>query len=168
MLLEFIVVHSAGFMGTVALAPDRRTARARTLVLFGLFYSVFVAGFALAFRTWWPLAAFWGLTANRLLGVVVGQAPEGRERQFIQAGWAAGALFYVLSVMVTVILPVPRLGITRAVRDAVDLPGSGAWVDEPWRAVAGAACYFLLVGFSELKGHRFFLRAADNAARSRS
>jgi len=153
MLLEFIIVHSSAFMGKVMLGDLERARKALALVGIGGFYTLFVGGFALAFKTWWPLWSFWGLTVNRLLGVLVGQAPEGERRELLQKNWAVSALCYLGLCFVTVFLPLPRLGITREVVSLESLPGSGLWVDQPHRVVAFGFLYFAAVGISELFGH---------------
>lgn len=155
MLLEFIIVHSSAFMGQVMLGglPRKRTALS-TLGLGG-FYTMFVGGFALAFKTWWPLWSFWGLTVNRLLGVLIGQAPEGERRELLQKTWAVSALAYLVLCFVTVFLPVPRLGITPEVVSRESLPGSGLWVSQPHRVIAFGFLYFAAVGLSELFAHRW-------------
>lgn len=155
MLLEFIVVHSAGFMGVAALAPDPRWSRTKTILGLGLFYTVFVGGFALGFNTWWPLAAFWGLTLNRLLSVIVGPPPRDEARRIVRAGWAVGAMAYMGAVFLTTPFPVPRLGVTRDVVAQAHLPGSGLWIDEPYRVLAAGFLYFLTIGISELYDHRW-------------
>jgi hypothetical protein len=153
MLLEFIVVHSAAFMGTVAIEATTPLAKLKGTLGVGALYTLFVGGFALAFHTWWPLAAFWGLTLNRLLGMLVGQAPSGEAREFMRRGWAVGALAYLAAVFATSLLPIPALGVTAAVRDAANLPGSGLWIDQPWRVLAAGAFYFTILGLSELYDH---------------
>lgn len=153
MLLEFIVVHSAGFMG-VALAGGMPAAR-KTLATLGLggFYTLFVAGFALAFKTAWPLVSFWGLTANRLLGALFHRGPGDEAMAYVVRSWAGGAVFYLLFAFVTVLLPVPRLGLTPDVVAKLGLEGGGLWIDEPWRPVAFGTLYFTAVALSELAGH---------------
>lgn len=155
MLLEFIIVHSSAFMGTVALTKTAPQVKARRILAFGVFYSVFAAGFALAFGTWWPFFAFWTLTANRMLGVLLHRAPEGEQEQYIRMSWAAGAVFYLLGAFITVWLPVPRFGITPAVVAAEALPGSGLWIEEPHRAIAFGVIYYFMMTWSELRGHRW-------------
>ena len=108
--------------------------------------------FALAFSTWWPLVAFWGLTLNRLLGALIGQG-EGEEKLLVQRGWAASTLFYLMAVFSTVFIPYPRLGVTPEVLDLVDLPGSGLWIDRPWSVMAAGFGYFTACGLSELSKH---------------
>lgn len=155
MLLEFIIVHSSAFMGTVMLGDLGRARKSLALIGIGGFYTLFVGGFALAFKTWWPLWSFWGLTVNRLLGVLIGQAPEGERRALLQRNWAVSALCYLGLCFVTVFLPLPRFGITREVVSHESLPGSGLWVDQPHRVIAFGFLYFAAVGLSELFAHRW-------------
>ncbi len=155
MLLEFIIVHSSAFMGQALLAKGSRAARLKGMFGFGVFYTLFVVGFALAFQTWWPIIAFWGLTANRLLSVFMGWVPKGKARDYLRRGWAAGALYYIVCIMLTTVLPVPRLGITRDVVRGLELSGEGLWIDEPHRVVIFGFLYFLVRGISELFEHRW-------------
>ena len=166
MLLEFVVMHSAAFMGVQLYAPGPRRQRALAVLGLGGFYSLFAGGFALAFHTWWPLTSFWLLTLNRLSGVLFRQAPTGDERAFLQAGWAASAISYLLGVGLTIVLPVPRLGLTAAVVRTLDLPGSGLWIAQPWRVVAFGALYYAAVGSFEWTGFRA-LRSGLPASRAR-
>ena len=156
MLLEFIVVHSGGFAGSVMLSDKPRMQKVQSLGLLGGFYTLFVGGFSLAFHTWWPLLSFWGLMVNRMMSVLLGQAEKGDERAFLQRGWAAGAVFYLCFIFATVLLPVPRFGVTDEVLRAVDLPGEGLWVDQPWRVLAFGFLYFTATGLSEMRGHEWF------------
>lgn len=115
MLLEFIVVHSAGFMGSAAM----------------------------------------GSALNRLTPLLLGQAPDGQEKAMVMRGWAAGAVFYLLCVGVTTLLPLPRFGITAAVVSAQELPGEGLWIEQPHRLIAFGFLYFSAWGISELYAHRW-------------
>lgn len=157
MLLEFIVVHSAAFMGSLAVGavevrPILRWGRPAGIIGLALFYSLFILGFCLAFHTWWPMAAFWILTANRLLGAIIGQGETDEEtKKLIATGWGVGAMAYLLGAFATVLLPIPRLGI----RDGLHGVGGGLWVDEPWRAVAFGVIYFGLVGWYELNARKW-------------
>ncbi len=157
MLLEFIVVHSAAFMGSLAVGavevkPLLRWGRTTGILGLGLFYSLFVLGFCLAFHTWWPMAAFWLLTLNRLLGAIIGQGrTDAENKKLIATGWGLGAMAYLLGAFATVLLPIPRLGI----RDGLHGVGGGLWVDEPWRAVAFGVFYFGMIGWYELRWRRW-------------
>jgi len=163
MLLEFIIIHSSAFMGNVAIGNASKPAKLKLMIGLGAFYTLFVAGFAAGFKTWWPLASFWGLMLNRMLGQLLGQAPDGEEKAFLQRGWAVSVMCYLLGVFVTTLAPIPRLGLVGAFRDG--LPGSGLWVSQPQRVVAFGFIYFTLVGLSELAGHRWLPAAPGGAVR---
>lgn len=155
MLLEFIVIHSSAFLGTAMFASGESRQRAKTVLGIGAFYTLFVAGFSLAFRTWWPLASFWGQMGNRLLSVWLGHAPSEEQKQRIQRGWGLTCVCYLLGCFATVLLPIPRLGLTPEVVSRANLPGEGLWIDQPWRVAAFGFLYFMLVGWSELYEHRW-------------
>ena len=50
MMLEFIVVHSAGFMGAATVGAGNAFQRIMVILGFGLFYSLFTGAFSLAIR----------------------------------------------------------------------------------------------------------------------
>jgi hypothetical protein len=158
MLLEFLVVHSAGFMGVVAVSDMSKGRKTGAILGLALFYTLFAAAFSLGFSSWWPLLAFWGLILNRLLGVLVGQPPDGREKAFIMTGWGVGAAVYLLGVFATTFPPLPRLGMTERLVRSLELPGSGLWVDEPHRVLAFGALYFTLIGVWSYAGRRWMAR----------
>ncbi len=153
MLMEFIVIHSAAFMGNVALSNANRARRGLSILGLGAFYTLFAGGFSLAFHSWWPVGTFWGQTVNRLLGVIVGQVPGEEQKAFIMRGWAASGILYLLGCFLTLLLPVPRLGLTPAAVAAQHIPGGGIWVNEPQKVVAFGFLYFSLMGWSELSAH---------------
>ena len=157
MLLEFIVIHSAAFMGAVAFGdlqvqPLLKWGKPVGIVGLGAFYSLFVLGFCLGFHTWWPMLAFWGLTANRLLGAMLGGNTSEENRQLVMGGWAVGVMAYLFGAFATLFLPVPRLGI----RGGLDGVGEGIWIDQPWKPVAMGVIYFGLVGWYELRWRKWY------------
>lgn len=155
MLLEFIIVHSSALMGTVMFRHGPKAAKVRAILGLAAFYTLFVGGFSVPFKTAWPLASFWLLSLNRMLGALLGNAPRGEEQAFVERSWAASAAFYVMGALATILLPVPRLGLTAEVVARQALVGSGLWVDQPHRLVAFGFLYFTAVGLSELRGHRW-------------
>ena len=158
MLLEFIVVHSAGFMGVAAFGGKPRGARIAAVVGLGLFYTLFVVGFCLAFKTWWPLGSFWLLTLNRASPIILGAAPEGQEQSYVMTGWAASTLFYLLGCFATTVPPIPSWGFTPGVVASMHLGGGGLWIDQPWRAIVFGGLYFGAVGLFELFGYRIVIK----------
>ncbi|HEV8584006.1 MAG TPA: hypothetical protein VGT02_03445 [Methylomirabilota bacterium] len=152
MLLEFINVHSAGLMGIVLTGAADTTKKVKLILGLGALYTLFVVGMALAFKTWWPLTAFWLLTLNRLLPTLLRQAPTGQERYIVTVSWVAGCAFYLFFVCATTLLPLPRFGTTRG---AAGGSGSGLWIDEPHRALAFGFLYFTAVAALQLSTHRW-------------
>ncbi len=143
MLLEFLTVHSGGFIGTT-LASDSatRATKSKVVVGFGAFYLLFAGAFSLAFEAWWPVAVFAWLLLAKFALVWLAPLPGPAERQ--RQGYLVGAsvVGYIGGVFLTLFLPLPELGIDASVREAAAIPGSGAWVDEPHRVVAFGALYF--------------------------
>lgn len=154
LLIEFVNIHSSVFMGKALLSKATRSARLKSALFFGVFYSIFVAGFAVSFKVWWPIPAFWLLTANRLMVLLPGQAPKGHEIETIERSWVAGIVLYIAAAILS-ILPWPGLGFTPDIVKALHLPASGAWIDTPQRAMAAGVLYFGLTALSEIFGHRW-------------
>lgn len=153
MLLEFVVMHSAAFMGVVAFSKAPRSTRVTKTLGLGAFYTLFAGGFAVASKSWWPLLSFWGLVANRLLVILVGAPPSGREEAIARQGWAVSAFSYMIGVFVTLLLPLPALGVEPWMAGPLAEGSSGVWVSHPEKVVAFAALYFALVGFSTARAH---------------
>lgn len=164
MLLEFIVVHSAAFLGSVAFSDKPRDVRVRQTLGLAAMYTLFVSGFALASKAWWPLLTFWGLIVNGLLGILFGAAPSGEEKQYAAQSWAAGAMFYLGGVFLTVFIPLPRLGVRSSMLGPVGENSSGVWVTDPHRVLAFAVLYFTAVGLSTLYNHRIFAAGVQGTA----
>lgn len=150
MLLEFIVIHSAGFMGAATISAASRVKRILVILGFGLFYSLLTGAFSLAFHTSWPFLAFWVLCANRMLGVVVSPAGDLKEANVVMAGWALTVVAYLGCCFLTVLAPMPRLGITPEVVHRQEFTGGGLWIDQPHTAIAFGFFYFLVVGLGEI------------------
>ena len=150
MLLEFFVVHSAGFMGVVA-ASDQPRAR-RLLLMLGLagLYTVFTAAYSVGLGSWWMVGAFWSLTLNRLSSIALGVAPPGDQQMFVGVSWAASVLFYLGSIFATVVPDLPALGITPEVVARQGFRVGGAFTEQPWRVVACGALYFFAQGCFEV------------------
>lgn len=152
MLLEFIVVHSAAFLGFAAFSDAPKRTRVMSVLGLSAFYTLFGAAISFGAKAWWPLLAFWGLVVNRLLVILFGAAPTGKEREVAAQGWAAGAGTYVLGVFVTLITPLPRLGVESSMVGTIGEGSGGLWVDEPHRVVAFAFLYFTAAGCFALWG----------------
>ncbi len=165
MMLEFIVVHSAAFTGQVLVGDGTQATKLRGLLGLGLLYSLFAGGFALAFHTLWPLIAFWTLMLNRMSGVLLGQAPSGEQKAFVQRSWIGGAVAYLVFAALSSLPVVPRLGCTSEMVARFALPGSGIWVEQPWHVLAFGFAYFTATALMEIDGFRMFRNAEVDGKR---
>ncbi len=148
MALEFILLHSGVFMGTVAFQAKTATRRYGFFALLAGFYAIFAVAFSLVTGSWEILKIFGFLMAGRLVTLMVAAA-EGK-RQLI-ARSAAGIASYIPIVFLTVFVPFPEFGVTAEVlREVYPGRGGGIWEQHPERAIAGAILYFGVMGMFEL------------------
>ncbi|WP_374602565.1 hypothetical protein [Arenimonas sp.] len=155
MLVEFILVHAAGMLGGIVLARDAGTARRWKPVLgVGVLYLVFIAAWAWQFQAWWPLLALAWLLAGKV-ALVIRPMPDADRRHQLASDWAIGVMAYLAGAAITTLLPIPRLGLTRDVVGAAELPGtSGLWVTHPQSVVAFSVFYFSVLALVKLLGWR--------------
>jgi len=153
MLFEFIVMHSSIMSGAI-IGQAAASRWLRLLLLLGLtaFYAAFVLAFAYAFHSWWPMWVFAYLFVCRFMYLV---SPGDIERKLAGAAqvWVASALAYLGGAFFTVLVPLPRLGITPDVVAAMDLSRnmSGAWVEKPWIVLAFGAIYFTVQAIAQYR-----------------
>ena len=164
MLLEFINIHSSAFMGDVLSRDKSRfrvpvalalPAKIGSVVALGVFYTLFVGGFSFIFKVWWPVGAFWLLTLNRLLVLLPARGSSKETQDAVQRGWGAAVGCYILALFAG--MAAPAWGITAEVRQALDLPGGGLWVEHPQAALAAGFLYFGCMGLSDLFDHRWIM-----------
>lgn len=143
MLVEFVLVHAAGMLGGL-LESRAHSRRAQVVALlgFGLLYAAFIAAFALAFGEWWPVVVFAWLLLGKVQDLFSTSPADPQHRQQRQAMWALQVVAYLAAVFATVLLPIPRLGLTEAIQPQLGLTGSGLWVEQPQTVVVGGALYF--------------------------
>ncbi|MEZ5542117.1 MAG: hypothetical protein R3F42_08740 [Pseudomonadota bacterium] len=160
MLVEFILIHAAPFLGGVVLA-DGEPLRQRLRLFAGLtvLYSVFIAGFALPFKSWWPVLAFTWLAGAKLVLLLGGRQHGTHDRQRMRGYWGASVGFYLLAVLATLFLPVPEFGITRH-GAAYGIPGSGAWVSHPHTVISAGCLYFGLLALTKMLERPAWWRAS--------
>lgn len=150
MLLEFILIHSSGFIGPAVFVHEVPTGkRIKWVAGFGLFYTMFVAAWAWQFQSWWPLVFFLWLLGSKLVDVLMGRRVP-QEMRLRQMGMvAASVLFYLLSVFATLFLPFPKLGLTRH-GHYYGVPGNGEWVSHPHIVIGALVIYFFLLAVAKL------------------
>ncbi len=165
MLVEFILVHASGFVGAQTLRPDStRKNKLRFVAGFGAFYLLFISAWALAFGEWWPFLAFGWLLVGKFKTAFDTRLPSDTRKVHMQSDWAIGAMAYLGGVFATILLPVPRLGITSDIIDQLQLPGSGLWIDEPHRVIAFGLIYFTVLAWVKFKGYTLPVRTLPNSS----
>ena len=159
-LLEFLAVHAGGMLAGGASPKARaqpaspaasgpRHALPIALGAFALFYLVFAASFSVAFGTWWTFGAFALVLLAKLVPLLTGTRDQAAKQA--TGIWALSAVWYLGSVFATLFLPLPEMGLDDATRTALDLPGSGAWIDAPEKPLAAGVIYFTLMAWTRGK-----------------
>jgi hypothetical protein len=152
MLVEFFLIHATGFFTAIG-GSAKVPRRTRMLSLLGLtaFYLVMVGAFALAFQEWWPLLAFLWLAVGKAVwawGTRPGVSDAAHASAM--AAWGGSVVAYIFGAFLTILVPVPRLGMTEALQEGFGLDGGGLWLDEPQRVVAFGLVYFGLLFIGKL------------------
>ena len=155
-LLEFLMVHAGGMLAggvpkarpspATRPASEPRHALPVAVGALALLYWAFAASFCVAFGTWWTFAAFALVLLSKMVGLVTTKPGNGAN----VAGqiWALSCVWYLGSVFATLFLPLPDLGLDAATQSALDLPGSGEWIDAPEKPLAAGVIYFTLMAWT--------------------
>jgi cobalamin synthase len=126
-----------------------------------LFYALFIAAIALSFEEWWPVWVFAWLMVSKALWIFIAPRDRAAEMERQMKAWAFSTVAYLAAVFLTLVLPIPELGITASIQPELGLSGGGEWIDHPHIAVAGMAFYYFAnAWFKWWSGGR----AADNRA----
>lgn len=149
MLMEFLVVHGTGFFTGIAFMDDMpRTKRLGMMSGLLAFYALFIAAFAMSFKAWWPVWVFAWLVIGKAMWIFIGPRDRAAEMDRQMKAWAFSTAAYLAAVFLTLMLPIPELGITASIQPELGLTGGGEWIDHPHIAVAGMAFYyFAIAGF---------------------
>jgi len=151
MLMEFLVVHSGGFLGVTVLSDGfTRLQKTFAILGFGCFYLLFAAAFSLAFHAWWPVFTFLWLLGSRFAVVWLSPLPRGDEVGRQMSLWALSVAAYLAAVFLGVLLPLPALGVEAALPN-LGLVGGGLWVEKPWTVLASGLFYFSVMAWSKWK-----------------
>lgn len=149
MLIEFLVVHSSALVGSSIVAAENDGMK---MVMFGgylMLYSLFAGGFSLIYGSAWPLLAFLVLFLGKVPLLVQGVGSVEERKALVQR-WGMMCILYLLGAGITVVPPIPRLGITPDVVAAQQFNSSGLWVEEPHRVIAFGFFYFTALGLYEI------------------
>jgi hypothetical protein len=149
MLIEFIVVHSGAFYAAIVSNSESRIRN--TLLLLGLaaFYMMFIAAFAFAFDSTWPIFAFGWLLLSRFSHLWTHPVQGSRDTERMMMLWGVSCAAYVLGAGATVMLPLPALGMTPDFVASMHLPGSGEWIERPQTVLAFGFLYFAVQAYAK-------------------
>jgi hypothetical protein len=143
MLIEFIVMHSSAFYAVICAASEvSRGRRLAWLSCLTALYLTFILGFALAYQSVWPIAAFAWLFVSRFVHLWTHPVEDATDTRRMMLLWVASGVTYVFGAALTVLLPLPRFGLTPEFVASMHLSGSGEWIDRPYTVLAFGALYF--------------------------
>lgn len=145
MLIEFLVVHSTGFLGAIA---ARDTARWLRVVLYGvllLFYGLMAGAFSVSYGGWWPFLCMTMQCLGKAQTVLVNPHDDAAQSR-VMAHWAAMTALFLGGVFLTVVYEVPAYGITAEVIARQEFTVGGLWPEQPYRVIAFGAIYFTGLG----------------------
>lgn len=157
MLLEFFLIHATGFFTALG-GNDRVAPKLRVLGLVGLslFYVLMIGGVAWSFGEWWPLLAFAWLVVGKVMWARGGDT--GHDATMLKmAAWAGSVVAYLFAALVTVMMPVPRLGMREELQPGFGFSenSGGLWIEQPQTVVAMGALYFALLCVAKLLAARW-------------
>ena len=150
MLVEFIVIHASGFLGSVALGDSvSRGRKIKMFCGFAVFYLLFIAAWSYSFQAWWPFVAFGWLWIGKIVVALDKRRPTDERMGRMMTGWALSVVFYLFGAFMTVFVPIPKLGFIGLDLSRLDLPGSGEWISKPYTVMAFGFVYFSLLAISK-------------------
>lgn len=153
MVLEFILVHSGGVLHHM-IGAKAGWERTKTRLMLSVVYTLFALGIALGFKSWWLLGSFAMIMSGRLWAIFAGP-PTLMDEAISQRRMIASVLLYLGLMFATLLLPVPRGGVTSSVLQRVwPDRGGGAWEHRPEKALAMGMAYFLGLGLVEIRPPR--------------
>jgi len=154
MLLEFITIHSAAFMGWAIFVGTSKLMKVLRVIGLGLFYSLFVWAFASANNELWALGAFWLLVLNRIMAVLFGDGNSASFQMALVANWGIGVFCYVMVIMIALFLPIPKFGWTNEYVQQLTMPRAGLCFEDTQSMLATGFLYFSAVGIVELYSYK--------------
>jgi hypothetical protein len=153
LLLEFLVIHSSGYLLAVHGKEKETRQRVKSFLLVFIIYCSFAAGLAIVFKNYFPPLMFVLLFAARATQLRNASDRASKE-------WSLTTLAYFVAVIGCVFLPVPELGVTQEIVPQLHLPGKGALVSNPQSTFAAGffyssfIVYYQLVSGGVIKGFR--------------
>lgn len=150
MLIEFLVVHSAGMLGFIVYGDLSRSVKTKSLLGLGSFYLLFAVAFSFGFDSVWPVFWIAWLLLSKLAVIWFGSGTSARQKARMMGEWAAGVAFYVLGVFITLMPIIPRFSLTPEFVSTLSIEGSGVWIEQPHTVIAFGVIYFAAIGVTKM------------------
>ena len=150
MLIEFLVVHSAGFLGAIVFGNLSRSAKTKAVLGLGSIYALFALAFSAGFNSIWPVFWIVWLLLSKLVVIWFGEGTSDRQKARMMGEWAAGVAFYVLGVFITLMPIIPRFSLTPEFVSTLSIEGSGVWIEQPHTVIAFGVIYFVAIGVTKM------------------
>jgi len=162
MAIEFIVIHSSVFYAVIAGVNAKRSKRIAWLSGLSCLYLVFVFGFSIQYKSSWPIFAFGWLFVSRFMHLWTSPVPSDVEGVRMVKLWAVSVVAYLAGAFVTILVPLPPLGMTsQFVSSMLESTGAGWSSGETYTTLAYGLLYFSILAVakfalsgSEGVGHR--------------
>lgn len=165
--VEFVLVHGYGFMAKAALE-----GAVKVLIGMSLFYSLFLIGYCLIAKALWPVLPLVWMTLGKMTDTFNrkpgSQGSDALIRATIDTRWGCAIGAYILFAFLTVIIPLPELGLKNGDynREFFRELG-GEWGRNPEKPLAFGFLYFGTLGILELLGRMHTTAAAHLAKEER-
>ena len=127
MAMEFIVIHSSIFYAVIAGVDIARGKRIAWLAGLSCMYLVFVFGFAVSYKSTWPIFAFAWLFASRFAHVWLSPVSSDVEAKRMVNMWAVSVVAYLFGAFTVNLVTIPNLGMTSAFESSMMESGGTGW-----------------------------------------
>ena len=112
MAMEFIVIHSSIFYAVIAGVDIARGKRIAWLAGLSCLYLVFVFGFAIGYKSSWPIFAFAWLFVSRFLHVWLNPVSSDVQASRMVNMWVVSVVAYLFGAFTVNLVALPSLGMT--------------------------------------------------------
>ena len=172
MAMEFIVIHSSIFYAVIAGVDVARGTRIKWLAALTSLYLVLVFGFAIQYKSSWPIFAFAWLFVSRFMHVWIDPVSSEVEAKRMVNMWAVSVVAYLFGAFTTILVPLPSLGMdSRFISSMMQSGGTGWSSGETHTTLAFGSLYFSILAVAKFamgNSARFRARANERAQTVRS
>lgn len=159
LLIEFVVIPAGPFLTKVIYGEAmglHRHQRLKVAAVLGSIYLLFAGLAAVSFDAWFPFFIFAWLFGMKAYAVALGHDRDNPGHESEKALSMLSYAYYFAAIFGTMLLPVPKLGITEG-GAAYGLTGQDEWSNFPYEAIAAGFLYFSALALTRPFGSRLTL-----------